>query len=408
MAGTLALNVEILGEFKKLSAATQGAEGQLKGLNDVADNVSDRMNKAFALIGAAFSVTAIVNGLKDAAAAAIEDVKSQKLLAIAMENTGEANEDQIKLAEENIRQMQFSAGVADDTLRPAFQKLFISTGDVTEASKLLQVALDTSASTGKDLDSVAQAMAKSLEGNDTALGRLVPSLRDAKDPLAELGELFKGSAEEAANLDPYTQMQIIFEDLQEQVGTALLPILGEFSDWLTTPEGQAKLQEIVDGIVAIIEEGVKLVQWVDDNKDWLVPMVTAIGAVTAAWKVATAGVGLYKAAVVLAGGATTTAGVAGTATATAGLLPAAIALAPVGAAAGGFMQGQALAEQSEIYAGSGFRQDGRLFGDAFQPRQNIVINNNVTTNTDATADQIARALNRANRASGTNLIRTPQ
>jgi hypothetical protein len=417
MAGTLALNVEILGEFKKLSSATQGAEGQLKGLNAVADNVSDRMNKAFGLIGAAFSVTAIVSGLKDAAAAAIEDVKSQKLLSIAMENTGEATADQIKLAEENIRQMQFSAGVADDTLRPSFQKLFISTGDVTEASELLQIALDTSASTGKDLDTVAQAMAKSLEGNDTALGRLVPSLIGAEDPLKTLGEMFKGSAEEAANLDPYTQMQIIFEDLQEQVGTALLPILGEFSDWLTTPEGQAKLQEVVDGIVAIIEEGVKLVNWVDDNKDWLVPMVIAIGAVTTAWKVATAGVGLYKAAVVLAGGATATAGVAGTTAATAGLLPAALALAPVGAGLGGYMQGQAMAENARILAGpnQGLQADGsfRLFGDAFEgwpgvPARQVVINNNVTTNTDATADQIARALNRANRASGTNLIRTPQ
>jgi hypothetical protein len=71
MAGTLALNVEILGEFKKLSAATQGAESQLKGLNQVADNVSTGMNKAFGLIGAAFSVGAIVNGLKDASKAAI-------------------------------------------------------------------------------------------------------------------------------------------------------------------------------------------------------------------------------------------------------------------------------------------------------------------------------------------------
>lgn len=418
MSRTLALNVEILGEFKKLSAATQGAEGQLKGLNQVADNVSGQMNKAFGLIGAAFSVTAIVSGLKDAAAAAIEDVKSQKLLAIAMENTGEATEDQIKLAEENIRSMQFSAGVADDTLRPAFQKLFISTGDVTEASKLLQVALDTSASTGKDLDTVAQAMARSLEGNDTALGRLVPSLRDAKDPLAELGELFKGSAAEAANLDPYTQMQIIFEDLQEQVGTALLPILGELSTWLSTPEGQAKLQEIVDGIVAIIEEGVKLVQWVDENKDWLVPMVAAIGGLTAAWKIATAGVGLYKAAVVLAGGSaavaavTGTAATVGTAAAAPAAIPVAIALAPVGAAFGGFAQSQALMENFNAGGrGNLSATGGTLFGPNFGNLNPASRNQNVTINVNngnVSADRIADAINRANRNSGTSLIRTPQ
>ena len=427
MAGTLALNVEILGEFRKLSAATQGAEGQLKGLNAVADNVSTGMNKAFALIGAAFSVTAIVNGLKQAAEAAIEDVKSQRLLAIAMENTGEATEFQIKQAEENIRQMQFSAGVADDTLRPAFQKLFISTGDVTRASDLLQVALDTSASTGKDLDTVTQAMTRSLEGNDTALGRLVPSLRNAADPLAELGELFKGSAEEAANLDPYTRMQIIFEDMQEQVGMALLPILNEFSTWLATPEGQAKLQEIVDGLVAIIEEGIRIVEWVEQNKDWLVPLVAGISAITAAWKVAIATVGLYRAAVALAGGTSAVAGVSSTAAtvaggtvATVGATAGATAAAVVaGSALGGYMQGQALAESVRAMSGpnQGLRADGTysLYGDLDFSKYgigspppattNVVINMNAG---NITGQQIADAIRRSQRSTGTNVIQPRQ
>ena len=399
MAGTLALNVEILGEFKKLTAATQGAEGQLRGLNQVADNVSSGMNKAFGLIGAAFSVGAIVNGLKDASKAAIDDVKSQRLLAIAMENTGEATDDQIKLAEANIRKMQFSAGIADDTLRPAFQKLFISTGDVTEASKLLQVALDTSASTGKDLDTVTQAMAKSFEGSDTALGKLVPSLVGAEDPLAELEKLFKGSAKEAANLDPYTQLQIIFDDLQEQVGTALLPILQEFSDWLQTPEGQAKLQEIVDGIVDIINSLIEAVEYVEENKDWLLPMVAAIGGVTTAWNLATVAVNGFK----------TAAGIAAAVSGSALGVGAAVA---TGAAAGGYLQGKALAEASQMFGPADFSPGGGgLFPGAFEgfpgarPAPAPVINNNISVRTDATAQEIADAINRANRATGTNLIR---
>jgi len=420
MAGTLALNVEILGEFKKLTAATQGAEGQLKGLNTVADNVSDGMNKAFGLIGAAFSVTAIVSGLKDAAAAAIEDVKSQRLLAIAMENTGAATDAQIAAAEENIRMMQFSAGVADDALRPAFQKLFISTEDVTQATDLLQVALDVSASTGKDLDTVTQAMTRSLEGSDTALNRLVPSLVGAEDPLKTLGEMFAGSAEEAANLDPYTRMQIIFEDLQEQVGSALLPILNEFSEWLTTPEGQEKLQEVVDGLVAIIEEAVKVVNWVDENKDWLVPLIAGITAITAAWKVAIATVGLYKAAVVLAGGssavaaATGTAGAtaataAGTTAAAAGVAAGTTAAAVVaGSAAGGYAQQQMMMDYYDVMRPD---DDENFFGNLGQPARPTTSNTNVTINMNAgniTGQQIANAINRANRSSGTNIIRTPQ
>jgi hypothetical protein len=188
-------------------------------------------------------------------------------------------------------------------------------------------------------------------------------------------------------------MNIIFGEMQEQIGMALLPILNEFSDWLATPEGQAKLQEIVDGLVAIIEQGIELVRWVDNNKDWLVPMVVAIGAVTTAWNTATAAVNTFK----TAAGIATAVGVAGAASVTV------LGTAGAGAAAGGFMQGEALAEQSRIYSGGTRFEEGRgLFGDAFKAP---TVTNNISVRTNATAKEIADAINRANRASGTNLIR---
>jgi hypothetical protein len=189
-----------------------------------------------------------------------------------------------------------------------------------------------------------------------------------------------------------------FKDMSAEIGLALLPVLTQFSEWLETPEGEAKLQAIVDGIVEIIEQIVAAIEFVDQNKDWLVPMVIAIGAVTTAWNLATAALNLYKTAagIQAVAGAAGAAGIAG-----AGILGA----AGVGAATGGFMQGQTLGQQSQIFAGSGFQQGGKLFGDAFQPPAPTTINNNISVKTDATAKEIADAINRANRASGTNLIR---
>ena len=397
MAGTLALNVEILGEFKKLTEATRGAEGQLSGLNKTTSAISSGMIKALGAIGVGFSLGFIKDQFEQAAKAAVEDVKSQQLLAIAMENTGNATAATVAEAEASIKAMQLQSSVADDILRPAFQKLFIATGNVTDSNRYLQIALDTSAATGKDLDSVTQAMAKSLAGQDTALLRLIPSLAGVEDPLSELEKTFAGAAEAAADTDPYQRMNIIFGEMQEEIGMALLPLLNEFSDWLATPEGQAKLQEIVDGIVAIIEEMIEAVKWVDANKDWLVPMVVAIGAVTTAWNAATTAVTLFKSAAGIAA-------IAGVSTAVAAGTVATVGVSAAGAAAGGYLQGQALAEQSRIYAGSGYQQGGRLFGDAFQAPA-PVINNNISVRTDATAQEIADAINRANRASGTNLIR---
>jgi hypothetical protein len=234
-------------------------------------------------------------------------------------------------------------------------------------------------------------MAKSLAGQDTALLKLIPSLRGVEDPLSELEKTFAGAAEAAADTDPYQRMQIIFGELQEQIGMALLPLLNEFSDWLATPEGQAKLQEIVDGIVDIITEMVKAVRFVEENKDWLLPMVAAIGGVTAAWNLATVAVNGFKTAAGIA------AFVSGSAVASTGAVIA-------GSAAGGFMQGQALGEQSRIYGGDpavGYKETGRLFGDAFtapRPNQNVTINVN---NGNVTAQQILDKLRRLNKSSGT-------
>jgi hypothetical protein len=391
---SLVLNVEILGEFKKLTSATQGANKQLAGLQGTAKKISSGIGRAFATIGVGLSFAVITRELKDAAQAAVEDQKSQGLLATALQNTTGANNAQIASVEKSIKKMQLQASVADDEIRPAFAKLARATGDVEESTKLMSLALDIAAGTGKSLDAVTTALSRAVgpEGTTGALERLVPAIKGAKDPMAELEKLFEGSAEKAANLDPYQRMNIIFGEMQEQVGMALLPVLEKFSTWLATPEGQAKLQEIVDGIVAIIEEGIKLVAWVDKNKNWLVPMVVAIGAVTTAWNIATGAANAYKAAALLAGavgaiGAGVGAGLAGVG---------------AGAAIGGYMEGVAKGEQSRILAGEGFQKGGKLFGDAFQqPKQNVTININKG---NVTAKEIADAVNKGTKVGGAPIL----
>ena len=281
---SLVLNVEILGEFKNLTKATQGSENQLKRLNKTASKISSGMIKALGAIGVGFSLSVITRELEESAKAAVEDQKSMNLLALAMKNTAGATDAQVASAEKLINKMQFSAGIADDELRPAFQKLFIATKDVDSANRLLAIALDTSAATGKDLDAVSQAMAKSLAGSDTALLRLIPSLKGAKDPMAELEKTFKGAAAEAANTDPYQRMQVLFGEMQEQIGMALLPTLNKFSEWLSTPEGQEKLQDIVDGVVLVIGKFTELVGFVVDNKEMIITFGGAILGIATAVK----------------------------------------------------------------------------------------------------------------------------
>jgi len=282
---SLVLNVEILGEFKDLTRATKGSESELTKLNKKITGFSNSAKAAFASIGIGLSFAFIARELTDATKAAVEDTKSQALLAKQLENTTGATTDQVKAVEKQIAKWQTMAAVADDELRPAYASLVRSTKDTTEASKLMAIALDVSAGTGKSLEAVSLALGKAVNGSETALIKLIPSIKGVKDPMAELEKQFAGAAEAAADNDPYKRMQVIFGELQEQIGMALLPKLLEFSKWLATPEGTAKLQDITDGIISILNSLVGVVDWVQDNGDWLGPLVVGITAVTAAWQV---------------------------------------------------------------------------------------------------------------------------
>lgn len=250
---SLVLNVEILGEFKKLTAATQGANKQLSGLQTATQKISSGIGRAFAGIGVGLSFAFITRELKDAAKAAVEDAKSQGLLATALTNTTGANNTQIASVEKSIAKLSRQASIADDELRPSFAKLARATGDVEESTKLLSLAMDIAAGTGKGLDAVTTALSRAVgpDGTTGALERLVPAIKGASDPMAELERLFAGSAEKAAQLDPYQRFQVAIGEVSESVGNSLLPALGYLADWFV--EVQPDIQRFLDGLVGALK-----------------------------------------------------------------------------------------------------------------------------------------------------------
>jgi hypothetical protein len=291
---SLVLNVEILGEFKKLTTATTGAAKDLNSLKKTTDKISSGMKTALGAIGLGFSLGVVVRELKEASKAAIEDVKSQELLALSLQASTKATDNQIAAVEKVIGKYQLQASVADDQLRPAFAKLTQSTGNLEESSKLLGIALDVSAGSGKSLDAVTQAMSKALEGSTGALERLLPAVKGVDDPMAFLEERFKGAASAASNVDPYTRMNILFGELQEQVGMALLPYLEDFSDWLAEPGTTEMLQEIVEVIIGLIKNFGELINFAVKYKDVLIPLTAVIGTLVATIKAVSTAMTIYN------------------------------------------------------------------------------------------------------------------
>ena len=241
MAGSRTLKLSILADVddlkKKLDTGSKDVEG-FGGKLEKFGKVAAAAFAAAAAAAAAYAVKLAVDGVK----AAIEDEAAQLRLANALRNVTGATDAQIAAIEEQILKMSLAFGVADDQLRPAFQRLAIATGDLGVAQKGLGLALDISAATGKNLDTVANALAKAYEGNTGALGRLGVGLSAAEiktlgldGTMKQLAATFGGAATVQANTleGQIARLKTLFAETQESVGQGLLPAVKAFMDYIT-------------------------------------------------------------------------------------------------------------------------------------------------------------------------------
>jgi len=227
------MKLNLLADVAKFGQGLMEAEKETKSFSSKVGKYSKAMAKSFAVAGAAAGAYAIKIGI-DGVKAAVEDEASQKQLAEALKNTTNATDAQIKSTEDYISKQQLAFGVADTKLRPALANLARATGDVGKAQQLTNLAMDISAATGKDLETVSLTLSKAYNGNIGALTKLGIPLDDAIKKSGdfnlvqgELVRLFGGAAK--ANTETYAgQLAIVTErvgELKESIGVALLPTL---------------------------------------------------------------------------------------------------------------------------------------------------------------------------------------
>ena len=241
MADIRTLKLALLADTKQFIDGLDKADKETRSFSDKLGGALKTGALAFAALGAAAGAAAITIGVQ-AVKAAIEDEKAQLTLAKTLENTTKATKNQIKGVEDYIKATSLAKGVTDDQLRPSLDRLVRSTGDVTKAQKLQQLALDISAGTGKDLASVSEALGKAYDGNLGALKRLGVPLDDSiiksKDftkAQEALTKQFAGQSDVAANsfAGRMERVKIAIDEAKESIGAALLPILEKLLGFIT-------------------------------------------------------------------------------------------------------------------------------------------------------------------------------
>ena len=245
-----ALTLSIVADIDNLQKGLAKADNEIQGFGQKVGEFGKKVAAAFAVAAAAavaYAGKLAVDGVKSA----IEDEQAQLRLAAALKTATGATNAQITATEDYIRKTQLATGITDNELRASFQRLSVSTKDVTKSQDLLNLAIDISKGTGKELGTVVEALSKAYEGQDTRLARLGIGLSQADlkamdftETTKALSNLYGGAA--AANAETFQgridRLKQAFEEAKEEIGYRLLPFIERFVS-LIINQVVPKLQE---------------------------------------------------------------------------------------------------------------------------------------------------------------------
>jgi hypothetical protein len=218
------LNITIASVFAGKKAFTDAAK-QTLSLNSQVKNLA----KSYAGL---FTAQRLGRAGFNAAKAFASDDKAAQLLTRSLDNLGLAFAD--PSVRSFISELEKTFGVLDDQLRPAFQRLLTTTGDVAKSQSLLRTALNLSAATGIDVVTVSGDLSKGYVGQTRALAKYGLGLTQAQLKAMSFEEvqqriniLFGGQAQLAA--DSYSgsldKLTVAAANAQEAIGRGLVDAL---------------------------------------------------------------------------------------------------------------------------------------------------------------------------------------
>ena len=218
------LRIDVAAEFTGRKAFKQADTAVQKLQKDVV-----KLGKS---LGLALGSAALVKYSRDAVKAFAADEAAAIRLANAVDNLGlaYANPQITKF----IKELEATAGVADDVLRPAFQALLTTTKDLGTTYKLLNDALSISRGSGVDLATVVQDLAngyvgitRGLKKYNTGLSQTELKSKSFAEVLGILNAQFAGANQ--AYLDSYSYkldvLTVAANNAKETIGGGLVNAL---------------------------------------------------------------------------------------------------------------------------------------------------------------------------------------
>lgn len=227
-----------------------------------ADKAVNKLQRSVRNVSAALGGVAIAAFAKKSLKAFVDDELAATRLSTAVKNLG------LEFANPYITtyisNLEKTSQVADDMLRPAFQRLLQQTGSLAKSQSILNTAIEVSRGTGIELGSVSEDLAKAYYGQTRSLKKYSLGLTEAELKAKSFSEIqsildkkFSGSSK--AYLETYAgQIGIVslaWQNLQENAGKALFTLAGASGD---QSSGAQRLGGIMDAFGVGLVEAAKL------------------------------------------------------------------------------------------------------------------------------------------------------
>jgi len=162
---------------------------------------------------------------------------------------------------EYINELEKTAAIADDVLRPAFQALLTTTGSLTKSQKLLSDAITISRGKGVELATVAQDLANGYVGITKGLKKYNTGLSQAElktKSFSEVLNILLTQSSDSANAYLSTTtykleaLSVASQTAQETIGKGLVDAFAKLGGGSTTQDAINNINNIAKAINAVV------------------------------------------------------------------------------------------------------------------------------------------------------------
>lgn len=241
------LFIEIFADASKVSRAVSKSKRELTGLAGSVDKIDSRFSKLQKITAGGFlggtAAVAAAAGIKQIVDAAANSQQVLGQTKVALDDTGLSWEKYGQRIQ-NVVAAQSKLGFDDEELMKTFSGFVRLTGDVNKALDLNALTVNVARGRYIDLASAASIVSKAQLGNAGALRRInidAPKAASNLQLLALLEKKYGDAATKAANdqITANARLHTSLQNIEEQLGSGLLPAVAAFADELSTATDNA-------------------------------------------------------------------------------------------------------------------------------------------------------------------------